>query len=274
MLRGHVAEQEVFAQLDTWAGKDLVVPEASNHAGSDLSLGGHDFNVKVGADASTIAEHLRTHPDIPVIVNADMDGLPADALHVDLAAPIDPDILAEHSVVVADGMTLSHLHEQMADALGPAMDSFDPSDLLDSAEVIAIPGISTALRVVVSGIREQRLIAHHGSAGRAFSNVASDAALTGGGATTGGLIGLGLDAALDVLTLGATAGLGTTIIGPAIGAFLGARLGSDLATEKRMRPLQEARDAAAAAVTAVDETATQALDETNRGMGRRRGPRG
>lgn len=57
-LRGHVGEQEVHDQLSGWAGSDLSMPEASNYPGSDLTLGGHEFNVKVGADSSAITEHL------------------------------------------------------------------------------------------------------------------------------------------------------------------------------------------------------------------------
>jgi hypothetical protein len=259
MLRGHVGEQEVFAQLYQWAADDLTVPEASNHAASDLTLGGQEFNVKVGADASTIADHLRNHPDIPVIVNDDMQGLPDDALHVDLTAPIDPDILTGHSVIVADGLSLSDLQDSMADALGPALASYDAGDLLDSAGDLAVPLLGTAVRVVRAGVREQRLTAHHGDTGRAVRNVATDVTLVTGGLTAGGAAGVGLGALIDIASFGATAGLGTTVIGPAIGSFLGARMGGKAAAEQRMRPLNDARASASSAVTDYDATASQAL---------------
>lgn len=260
MLRGHVAEQEVFTQLNTWAGDDLSVPDASNFPGSDLNLGGHEFNVKVGDNASTIAEHLRTHPDIPVIVNADMAGLPPDALHVDLSAPIDPDILAGHSVVVADGLSLSDLHDNLADAIGPTLDSYDAGDLLDSAGDLAVPVLGTVIRVIRSGIREQRLTAHHGSNSRAVKNVATDVTMIGAGVATGGLVGTGIGFLIDVGSMGATAGLGTTVIGPLIGSFLGGLTGSKAAATQRMQPLHKARTAASEAVTHYDAIATEALE--------------
>jgi hypothetical protein len=249
-LRGHVGEQEVFDQLSSWAGDGLSVPTASNHPGSDFTLGGHEFNVKVGGNASTIAEHLRTHPDIPVIVNADMAGLDPDALHVDLTQPFDPDLLAGHSVIVADGLLLSDIHDHIADALGPMADGYDLGDALDAASDLGVPVLGTVVRVVRSGIREQRLAEYHGDRRRAVANVASDATIIGTGVTAGGALGFGLGMALDVMTMGATAGLGTTVVGPAIGSFLGARIGGRKAAEKRRQPLTDARAASARAVQA------------------------
>jgi hypothetical protein len=262
-LRGHVAEQEIYDQLG-WAGSDLSIPDASNQPASDLNLGGHDFNVKVGPDASTIAEHLRVHPDIPLIVNADMTDLPADALHVDLSSPIDPDILAGHSVVVADGLLLSDLHDQMADAIGSIFDSFDGGDLLDSAADLGVPVLGSVVRVIRSGVREQKLVAYHGSKRRAAENIACDVAIIGTGVAVGGTIGAGLGAAVDLASGGLTFGLGTTVVGPAIGAAIGGVVGGKSAENRRMGPLRTARSDASAAVQAYDEAATRALAEANR----------
>lgn len=263
-LRGHVGEQEVQEQLTAWAGSDLSMPDASNNPAFDLTLGGHEFNVKVGADSSTIAEHLRDHPGIPVIVNADMEGLPADAFHVDLSAPLDPDLLAGHSVIVADGLFLSDLQDQMADAFGPVLSSFDAGDLLDGAADLGIPVLGSAVRVVRSGVREHRLVAHHGDKQRAAANIASDVAIVGGGVAGGGLLGTFLGAGIDLATGGATMGLGTTVIGPFIGSALGGLFGGKAATHKRMAPLRDARTAAGEATLEYDKVVADGISLGNR----------
>lgn len=258
-LRGHVGEQQVYDQLRAWAGDDLSVPDASNAPAADLTLGGHDFNVKVGASTSAIAEHLRTHPDIPVIVNADMANLPADALHVDLTQAIDPDVLAAHSVVVADGLLMSDLHDQMADALGPVLDGFDAGDLLAAGSDLAVPVLGSAIRVVRSGMRERKLVEHHGDRRRAAANVASDVTIVGGSVMAGGAFGLGLGMLIDAGSMGATAGLGTTLIGPTIGSMLGGLWGNQEAAGRRMKPLTDARTAAGQATLAYDAAVTEAV---------------
>lgn len=262
-LRGHVGEQEVHDQLSSWAGTDLSMPEASNYPASDLTLGGHEFNVKMGADSSAITEHLQAHPDIPVIVNADMQGLPADAFHVDLSQPLDPDLLADHSVVVADGLLLSDLQDQMADALGPVLESFDVTDLLDSAADLGVPVLGSAIRVVRSGMRERQLTAHHGDKRRAAANIASDVGIVGSAVAGGGVAGVGLGFLIDVATMGATAGLGTTVIGPAVGSAVGGFFGGKAATHKRAAPLREARSATGTATLAYDATVTKCLAAGN-----------
>ena len=108
-----------------------------------------------------------------------MADLPADAFHVDLTNLVDPDVLAGHSIVVADGPLLSDLEDQMADAFGPALDSFDAGDLLDAAPDLGVPVLSSAIRVVRSGVRERKLLEHHGDQRRAAMNVASDVAIVG-----------------------------------------------------------------------------------------------
>ncbi len=260
-LRGHVGEQEVEAQLATWAGDRVLMPNPSNNPGFDLQLDGHAANVKVGQHVSAIREHLAANPDIPVIVNADMHGLPEDALHLDLTQPFDPNLLAEHSVIVADGLLMSDLQDSMADAFGPSLASFGAEDLADGAGDLAVPGLGSVLRVVRSGIRENKLRAVHGDDARAWRNIGTDAALVGGGATGGGLLGVGLGAAIDVATMGATAGLGTTVIGPAIGAVFGGWAGGKKATEVRMRPLTDARAATTQAVQDYGQAVTTATDQ-------------
>jgi hypothetical protein len=264
MLRGHVGEQEVFAQLGSWAQDGLQIPLASNHPGSDLSLSGHDINVKVGADTSTIAEHLRVHPDIPVIVNEDMAGLPDDALHLDLSQPFDVDVLAEHSVIVADGLLLSDLHDQLADAFGPILGGLDPGDLVDSASELGIPVLGSAVRVVRSGFREQKLHAHHQDLGRTIGNIAADVGIVGGSVAAGGWIGGAIGAAIDIGTGGATLGLGSAVVGPAIGAVLGGIFGGKVSADRRLAPLRRAQGAVSEAVLAYDATVTEQQEHANR----------
>ena len=244
-LRGHVAEQNVYDQLGGWAGDRLGIPEASNNPDTDLTFDGLGINVKVGADSSTIAEHLRVHPDIPVMVNEDMANLPDEAIHLDLSQPFDPDVLAGHSIIVADGLSLSGIQDQMADAIGPHLASYDWSDWLDQAgDVLPIPVLGSAIRVVRSGIREGRLAAEHGDSNRAIKNVATDVAIVGGGVAIGGVIG----AAIDVALLGSSLGL-FTMAGSALGGYLG----NQSAKDQRLQPLTEAQTASAMALRRYSE---------------------
>lgn len=262
-LRGHVAEQEVEAQLSSWASDSLWMPGASNNPGFDIRLGDRLANVKVGSNASTIREHLVEHPDIPVIVNEDMAGVPKDALHLDLSKPFDPDLLSEHGIFVADGLLLSDLQDAMADAFGPSLDSFATSDLLDVGDA-AVPGLGTAVRVVRSCIREHGLLAVHGDSARMWKNIGTDAAFVGGGMAGGSIIGSGLGALIDIGTGGATAGFGTAVVGPAIFAALGGLFGSALAAEERMRPLTEARAATTEAIKSYGKTVDDAVARATR----------
>jgi hypothetical protein len=257
-LRGHVGEQEVEAQLSSWAGDRVGMSRSSNNPGYDVRLDGRPVNVKVGQDASAIREHLDEHPDIPVIVNEDMQGLPTDALRLDLTQPFDPDLLAEHSVIVADGLLLSDLQDALADALGPSLASYGVDDLFDGAGEAVVPGLGSVIRVVRSGIREHRLEGVHGDSGRKWRNIGTDASYVGGGLAGGAALGTGLGLLIDVATGGATAGAGTAVIGPAIMSAVGAFFGSKKATEERMRPLTEARAATGRAVVDYDEAVSAA----------------
>jgi hypothetical protein len=95
----------------------------------------------------------------------------------------------------------------MADAFGPVLDSFDFTDLMDSAADLGIPVLGSVIRVVRSGMRERKLIAHHGDTRRAAANIASDVAIIGGAVAGGGFLGIGLGALIDVASGGLTAGL-------------------------------------------------------------------
>lgn len=267
-LRGHVGEHQIAAQLEDWAGPDRFdMPDASNHPGYDFTLDGFEANAKMGQSVSVIREHLREHPNIPVIVNADMEGLPADALTIDLSQPFDPELLADHSIIVADGLLLSDLDGAMADALGPALGGLEVGDLTDGLGDGVLPGVGAAIRVVVSGRRQHQLLRFHGDRSRAIRSTLTDASLTGGGAAVGGGIGSGVGAVVDVLSLGTTMGLGTTVIGPAVGSLIGAVVGGKAAEKKALEPLQRARKETERAVVrygeVVDEATARAHAEWN-----------
>lgn len=261
MFRGHVAEHELFGQLD-WAGDLLKVPEASNHPVYDFSLGGHEFNVKVGQDFSAVREHLATYPDIPVVVNSDMANLPGDAFPWRVSEQIDPSLLSEHSVVVADALELSGIQESIIDAIGPELYSWEFGDLFEAHDLL--PGIGTAILVVRSGIREGRLAQQHGSGGRAIGNVAVDAAVTGGGVVAGSWIGGGIGA-----FLGGPIGL---TVGKIAGATVGGFLGRAMAWGIRMGPLTEAQEFTAACVTEYSSAVNLSLARANTELTKRRLP--
>ena len=263
MLRGHVGEASLFREM-TEAGVDFSVPEASNFPGLDMSVGDVDLNVKIGQSTSTIAEHLRTHPDIPVVVNSDMEGIPPDALHALPEQLADPSILEGHSIIVMDGLTLSGIQEQISDALGT--DAFadgpldlDPSDLTDGLE---IPVLSTVIRVATVGRREYNNAKVHGDRRRAALNTAVDATASGVGVGVGAQTGAEIGAMIDVATGGLTLGLGTlfgTIIGAATGGLAGRRVG----TYVKDGPLREASNEAAKAVRQYGEASQSALAKAN-----------
>lgn len=262
-VRGHVGEQSVYDQIRQWNQDGLSVPLSSNNVADDGNLDGHAFNIKVGADSSTLAEHLRMHPDIPVIVNEDMANLPSDAVHVDLTKPFDTDLLADHSVVVADGLLLSDIQDSLADAHGIDLESFDLSDLGNDMTDGVVPGIGTALLVVRSGIREIGLISEHGQRARAVKNVATDAAIVGSGVAGGSAAGTALGMFIDVATLGATGGTGTLIIGPAIGAFAGGFFSRRKAVQIRTKPVTSARRDASEALRIYNGTVGSALERAH-----------
>lgn len=251
--RGHVGEQQVADHLHSWLGDRVKLEELSNHPGSDLSIDGHDFNVKVSADYSNVGpDHFAQYPGTPIIINSDAAHLPADALHVDLAQPFDPSILDGHAVIVADGLHLSGIEASLGDSFGDVIGGhLDLADVLSDLQDAGIPVIGSAIRVVRSGIRENKLRGVHGDTGRMIKNVATDVVIVGTGVATGQIIGHAVGGAIDLLTLGTTAGLGT-VAGGIIGAGVGGLLGNKAATSVRLQPFHDAQHDARQALATYD----------------------
>ncbi|WP_156036452.1 hypothetical protein [Blastococcus sp. URHD0036] len=193
--RGHVGEQQVMEQLTPWLGDRAQLEPLSNNPGSDLSIDGRDFNVKLTENYANVApSHFADNPDVPIIINSNAANIPSDALHVDLSKPFDVAMLDGHHVIVADGLTLSGAEDALMDAFGPAAGGIhgagDLGDAASSAlQDTALPVLGSAIRVVRSGFREGALLKHHGDTGRLVKNITTDVAVTGGGVAVGGTVG-------------------------------------------------------------------------------------
>ncbi|WP_139173609.1 hypothetical protein [Geodermatophilus telluris] len=267
--RGHVGEQQVMEQLSPWLGDRIQLEPLSNNPGSDLSIDGRDFNVKVTEDFQNVGpSHFAENPDIPIILNSDAANIPQDALHVDLSEPFDVAMLDGHHVIVAEGFTLSGAEDALTDAFGPVVGGIhDAGDLGDAASAAvhdaAFPVLGSAIRVVRSGIREGALLKHHGDTGRLVKNVGTDVAVTGGGVAVGATIGHIVGGGIDVLSGGMTLGAGTWLGGIA-GSALGGFLGSQASRSLRMVPLKDARADVGIKLEAYSSKITEVEDRTNR----------
>ena len=76
-LKGYVAERVVAAEL-VMQGHDVSFPDASNQAGWDLMVDGHEFQIKCLEHVSGLSDHFERY-DFPVIANAELAGeIPAE----------------------------------------------------------------------------------------------------------------------------------------------------------------------------------------------------
>jgi hypothetical protein len=278
--RGHVGEQQVMDQLTPWLGDRVQLEPLSNNPGSDLSIDGQDFNVKVTEDYANVGpSHFADNPDIPIILNSDAANIPQDALHVDLSEPFNVAMLDGHHVIVAEGFTLSGAEDALTDAFGTLAGGIhDAGDVAEAATAAAqdaaFPVLGSAIRVVRSGIREGALLKHHGDTGRVVKNVATDVAVTGGGVAAGATVGHIIGGGIDVLSGGLTMGTGT-IVGGMLGSALGGFFGSKASQTIKLAPLHEARADVRVKLEAYSSTVTKVEEHTNRawqdGSFRRRG---
>lgn len=259
--RGHVGEHEVADQLHSWLGDRVRLEAVSNHPGSDLSIDGRDYNVKVTADYDNVGpEHLARYPDTPIILNADAANIPSGALSVDLSHPFDPAILDGHAVIVADGLSLSGIENSLGDSFGDVIGGhLDIGDLQDAG----IPVLGSVIRVVRSGVRENRLRGVHGDSGRMVKNIATDVTVTGSTVATGVVAGHVIGATVDVLTGGATCGLGYAV-GGMLGGALGGIYGNKAATSIRLQPFTDAREQARVVLAEYDAAVERVSTSTDR----------
>ena len=85
----HLVEP-VFAQNLEALGAQVEMPDLSNQEGYDLALNEEYFvNVKTVADSSSLSSHFDKYPDVPLIVPEDMEGIPNDAICLDVADSIE-----------------------------------------------------------------------------------------------------------------------------------------------------------------------------------------
>ncbi len=175
-LRGHVGEQMVAEHLEQ-AGLRVEWPHASNQPGWDLDVQGTLVNVKVIGDAAgTLQEHFARYPNIPAVVNADADHLPADALTFDPAHGLDP------SVLVGDHLTLVDQALDLHEASSAVHDAFGADALTDTH----IPVVGVLVTAVRSGVREGKLVRSGDTdRRRAVKNVAVDTTARGVGVIAG-----------------------------------------------------------------------------------------
>lgn len=233
MLRGHVGEQMAAGHL-TGAGLEVEFPEASNEAGWDLAIEGHQANVKVTADAQgTLSEHFHKYPNIPVLLNADATNIPVDTIYFNSADGLDP------SLLVGDNITLVDEALSLHDAASAVHDAFGAKGLTDDL----VPGVGMLIVAVRSSVREGKLAAGGKTdRSRAMKNVAVDTSLKGGGALAGAAAGAQAGLAFDAMTGGLSMGLGT-VIGGLFGAVTGGMAGSAVAAEVKLAPLKDAETA-------------------------------
>jgi len=176
---GHIAEPYVADHFAS-AGLDVQWPDASNQAGWDLLIEGHEVNVKLVADAEHLAKHFRDYPDIPAVVPGDMANIPENAIHWDPSAGVDElfNIFSsgqEKLILVDDALSHADVMDQTADATDALVGS---SDLVSSH----MPWVTLAL----SGWREAKLLQ---SGKTDFLSATKNASLDVAGTGIGGGVG-------------------------------------------------------------------------------------
>jgi hypothetical protein len=239
-IRGFVGETQA-AELLEGAGLSVEWPEAANQAGYDLNVQGHEVNVKVRADAESLDAHFERYPEIPVVVNEDIQGLPDNAIHLRPGEDLDPELLVgENVVIVAEGLVLTGAQDITENGL---VDNAEP---LDDTFEVAAPGLGALVIATRSAWREGRL-AMRGDTDwlRAAKNISIDVAVRGGSSlAAAAATGLAVDAAFGGLLFGIP-----TIAATAAAAMGGARAGGKAAKHLREVPLREARAEARVALT-------------------------
>ena len=225
-LKGHVAEEHVAAHLKE-AGATVKWPETSNQEGWDLLANGNHIQEKLIKDASSLTEHFKEHPNIPVIVPADAENIPDGAFHFDpsdgieglmdfLKEPLEKAVIVDHSLSHAD---LTENTEQAADFLAGDIDPFP----------FKIPVVTAAF----SSFREFRLLRKKDTdILSALKHIALDATGVGIGIEVGAPAG----AAIGTLIF---PGPGTAV-GTVVGSFVFSSFGRHITNKIKIKPLKEA----------------------------------
>jgi len=221
-LQGHVAEQIVADHLKE-AGHNVMMPETANQQGYDMIVDGMPINIKNVSDMNTINEHFDKNPDIGVITNADVSGLPDKHLDFDPSNSIDqlPDFshnINENLLIVDHGLdhdAVINQTESATDAITGNVDAHFPY-----------------ITALISATREISIIRKgHTTLETSVKNVALDLAGTGGGALVGAKGGA---------LAGSIFGPIGAAVGAIGGAFLGGLFGRKFTDDIKMKKFKEA----------------------------------
>ena len=234
---GHVGEQQIREQVESWAGEGAVtMPDSASFEGADATIFGQDFQVKFYDDFNDI---VNQHGDA-LIVNEDALNIPDDALRIDFSEPFDPAVLEGHDVIVAEGLTQAGAIDSWESAAGVWAGGLDAGDMAGEVFDAAIPGLGAAVAVAISGYRRRKALGDKTLRAEASKRIARDSGERVAAVTTAGLIGGGIGLGIDILTLGATAGLGTAL-GGIIGARIGGRQAARVANERDAERIRKAQ---------------------------------
>lgn len=240
---GHVGESMV-AEHFSEAGINVQWPDESNQEGWDLLLNGHPVNSKIIKDADQLSAHFSEHADIPAIVPADAENIPADAVVFDPSEDTEELMEAiasgQENLVIKD-TELSH--EEVMDQTENATDA-----LLGDALGEGLAGGVPIITLAVSGWREVNLHGEDKADWKSSAkNLSLDVAGTGGGAAAGGKGG--------ALLGGAIGGPPGAAAGALIGAIGGGIFGRMTSNHVKQKPLRDAADELEEAQERLIETA-------------------
>jgi gas vesicle protein len=177
VIEGHIAEQIVADHL-RGLGHHVVLPDTSTQSGYDLIVDGIPVNVKNVADMSSVYEHFQKYPDIPVIVNYDVQNLPDYAVPIDSSNWVDQILnwSPEHPILVDNALSSETVNEHTHQAIDGIMGNID----------FHIPFITVAL----SSIREIELLYKgHTDILTSAKNIGLDTLGIGVGGYSGAIIG-------------------------------------------------------------------------------------
>lgn len=247
--KGHLAEPYAATHFEQ-AGYHVDWPDHSNQPGWDLLVNGHEVNVKLVGNVSSLYEHFRKFPDIPAVVPGDLHlGAFSDhVFHFDPTQGLNDgfsEFLASsghHSVIVDTALSSPDVQTQALDSAHAALGG--------SAAVHAhVPWITVA----TAGWREAKLL-HGGKTDlkAAGTNLASDTVGRGGGALVGAKSGALLGSAIGSIFPGPGTAIGGAV-GAAVGGVSGSLVGNKISIQFKRKPLDKAIESAQQAKSAFDE---------------------
>jgi hypothetical protein len=198
-IKGHLGEADLKEMLEA-EGLSVEVPETGSQPGFDLLVEGKEFQVKTVSNYSSVREHLAEHPGIPALFNADAQSIPehVPTMSVEELSELVKAGDFEFPAVAIEGLSEEAINAATEEGLDAAIGGVD----------LGIPVATVAM----SSLRELKTWREgHTDGATALTNVGVDTGARTLGITTGAAIGSFL-----------LPGVGT-VVGGAIGAFLGGR---------------------------------------------------